>query len=107
MKNLEFSTILRAALLTLLLSLASGFAFAGNGHQTKPDLAKKEENVRKQQGQRITPEKKKIAAEKLKAERLRLYNSHNSFIRTRFSSKSLTFSFLNSSLNVRLYLLST
>jgi hypothetical protein len=75
MKNQEYSTILRAALLTLLLSLASGLAFAGTGHQTKTDLAKKEENVRKQQGQRITPDKKKAAAEALKAERLRLYKA--------------------------------
>jgi len=75
MKNLKASTVLQAAIMALLLSLASGIAFAGNGHQVNPELAQKREMVRKQQEQRITPEKRKNAAEALKAERLRVYKA--------------------------------
>jgi len=55
-----------------LLSLAGGFAVAA---PMKPELAAKKENYRKQKEQQITPEKRKLAAEALKAERIKVYNA--------------------------------
>jgi len=40
-----------------------------------PELAAKREMVRKQQEQRITPEKKQAAVDALKAERLKIYKA--------------------------------
>lgn len=68
MKNLTLSTLAALFITTLL----SGFAFAA---PMTPELAAKRENYRKQNEQRITPEKRKAAAEALKAERIRLYNA--------------------------------
>jgi len=91
------------ATMTALLSLGSGLCFAANGDKAKPEtarekaeaawqqkqgdstatpgkpssehLAAKREMVRKQQEQRVTQEKRKAAAENLKAERLKVYNA--------------------------------
>lgn len=59
---------------TLVLSLASP-VFAGEGGPLTPELAAKREMVRKQEAQRITPDKKKAAAEALKAERLKVHQA--------------------------------
>ena len=75
MKNRKPATILMVVMMTVLLSLAGGPAFAGNGAPMKPELAAKKEMVRKQQEQRITPEKRKAAAEGLKAERVKIYRA--------------------------------
>lgn len=61
-------------LLVLLLSLAGGIAFASDKTMT-PEIAAKKEMVRKQEAQRITPDKRKAAAEALKAERLKVYQA--------------------------------
>ncbi len=66
-----------------LISIAGGVAYAdgkgaGRGHgkgPMTPGLAAKREMVRKQQEQRITPEKRQAAVEALKAERLRVYRA--------------------------------
>lgn len=55
-----------------LLSLAGTLALAA---PMKPELAAKKENYRRQKEQQITPEKRKIAAEALKAERIKVYNA--------------------------------
>jgi len=68
------STIGMALLLTGVLSTA-GLAIAGESAPLTPELAAKREMVRKQQQQRITPEKRKAAAEALKAERLKVYKA--------------------------------
>lgn len=84
MKNRNFSTILRVVTMTVLLSLAGGLAFAAKDAETKPvgtyghtpqELAARKEMVRRQQEQRITPEKRQAAVEALKAERLRVYRA--------------------------------
>lgn len=68
MKN-QVCNIIATLLMTVLLSLVGGFAVAA---PMTPELAAKKEMVRKQQEQRITPEKRKAAAEALKAERLKV-----------------------------------
>ena len=68
MKN-QVCNIIATLLMTLLLSLAGGFAVAA---PMTPELAAKKEMIRQQQEQRITPEKRKAAAEALKAERLKV-----------------------------------
>jgi hypothetical protein len=75
MRNWKLSTI-GALIMTLLLSSAGGLAFAAAGAPLTPELAAKKEMVRKQQEQRITPEKRKAAAEALKAERLKVYKAN-------------------------------
>lgn len=55
-----------------LLSLPVTFAAAA---PLTPELAAKREMVRKQQEQRITPEKRKKAVEALKAERIKIYKA--------------------------------
>jgi hypothetical protein len=75
MKKRKFGTIALVVMMTLLLSLAGGFAYAAPKAPMKPELAAKREMVRKQQEQRITPEKRKAAAEALKAERVKVYQA--------------------------------
>jgi hypothetical protein len=76
MKNRKFSTIGMAAMMTVLLCLASGITFAAKeGAPMTPDLTAKRENFRKQHEQRITPEKRKSAADALKAERLKVFRA--------------------------------
>jgi hypothetical protein len=75
MKSRIFHTIGIPVMLTLLLSLTSGSTFAAGGAPMTPQLAAKKENFRKQQAQRVTPEKRKAAAAALKAERLKVYQA--------------------------------
>jgi hypothetical protein len=75
MKIRKLGTIVMSLMITVLLSLAGGFAFAANSPPMTPELAAKREMVRNQQQQRITPEKRKAAVEALKAERLKIYNA--------------------------------
>jgi len=75
MKSYKPSTATMAVMMTLLLSPAGGLAFADNGAPLTPEYAAKRENFRKQNEQRITPEKRKAAAEALKAERLKVYKA--------------------------------
>lgn len=62
-------------LVIALLTLSSGVALAEDKTPLTPELAAKREVVRKQQGQRITNEQRKAAAEALKAERLKVHNA--------------------------------
>jgi aspartate-semialdehyde dehydrogenase len=55
-----------------LSAISGGQAIAGN---MKPELAAKKENHRKQEEQRITKEKRKVAVDALKAERLKIYKA--------------------------------
>jgi len=75
MKKRTPVTIIMVATMTVLLTLAGGLAFAENSAPMTPELAAKKEMVRKQQEQRITPEKRKAAAEALKAERIKVYKA--------------------------------
>lgn len=75
MKNRKLSIFGISVLMTALLSLDGGFAFAANGTSMTPELAAKKEMVRKQQEQRITPAKRKAAAEALRAERIKVYKA--------------------------------
>jgi flagellar basal body-associated protein FliL len=83
MNNRKVSTIVILVIMSVLLAFAGGLAFAANGHQNKPaggtpltpELAAKKEMVRKQQQQRVTPEKRRAAADALKAERLRVHRA--------------------------------
>jgi hypothetical protein len=62
-------------MMSLLLSVVGGFVYAAPKAPMKPELAAKREMVRKQQEQRITPEKRKAAAEALKAERVKVHQA--------------------------------
>jgi predicted outer membrane protein len=75
MNNRKFSTIVMIVMMTALLSLAGGLAFAADSAPMTPEFAAKRENVRKQREQRVTPAKRKVAAEALKAERLKVYRA--------------------------------
>lgn len=85
MKNLELNTtgtlpqrlhvLMMTVMVTLLLSMASGLAFAADSAPMTPELAAKRENYRKQHEQRITHEKRKAATEALKAERLKVFRA--------------------------------
>lgn len=75
MKNLKFDAIVIVLMMTFLLSLTGGLAFAADHDPLTPENAAKKENFRKQNEQRITPAKRKTAVEGLKAERLRVYNA--------------------------------
>lgn len=91
MNKRKVSRIAMMAAMTALLASMSVFSFAAADAKAKPKLAKgdkaaptkpssehlakKAEMVRKQKEQRITPEKRKAAAERLKAERQRVYDA--------------------------------
>jgi hypothetical protein len=75
MKSRNLSTRVMIVLMTVLLSLAGGLAVAAKDKPMKPELAAKKENFRKQNEQRITPEKRKSAVDALKAERLKIYQA--------------------------------
>jgi hypothetical protein len=73
MRNKKSRTIGMASLLVVLLSLTGGLCFAADGTASlTPEMAAKREMVRNQQEQRVTPEKRKAAAEALKAERIKV-----------------------------------
>lgn len=72
MKSRRLGAIGLVAIITGLITLAGGQVLAAN---MKPELAAKKENHRKQEEQRITPEKRKIAVDALKAERLKVYKA--------------------------------
>jgi hypothetical protein len=74
MKIHKFSSIALGVVLSGVLPL-SGLALAEDAQPLTPELAAKREMVRKQQDQRITPEKRKAAAEALKAERLKIHQA--------------------------------
>ena len=60
---------------SVLLSLAVGLACATDNAPMTPAYAAKRENFRKQNEQRITHDKRRAAAEALKAERLKVHNA--------------------------------
>jgi hypothetical protein len=79
MKKWKLGTILAVVMMTMLLSSAGG-SFAATHKQPgagpmKPELAAKKEMIRKQHEQRITPAKRKVAADTLKEERLKIYRA--------------------------------
>lgn len=79
------SNLVITAMMALLLSFTCELAVAANGTtkakpagtygHTPEELAARREMVRRQQEQRITPEKRQAAVEALKAERLRVYKA--------------------------------
>ena len=75
MNNRNLRTIVSGVMVTALMTLSGGLAFADKGGHMTPELAAKKEMVRKQQEQRITPEKRKAAVDALKAERIRVYQA--------------------------------
>ena len=83
MKKRKFGTIALVVMMTLLLSVAGGFTYAAPKAPMKPELAAKREMVRKQQEQRITPEKRKAASEALKAERVKVYQAKQAALKVK------------------------
>jgi hypothetical protein len=71
MRNRRKGTFALTTIMAVLL-LAGGFAFAEEQAPMTPEYAAKKENFRKQQEQRITNDQRKAAAEKLKAERVKV-----------------------------------
>jgi hypothetical protein len=72
MKNRKLNTGVVLVMMTALLSLAGTLVFAA---PLTPELAAKREMVRKQEEQRVTPQKRKAAADNLKAERTKVYKA--------------------------------
>lgn len=73
MKRRRHGTI---GIVVMLTFLSAGVgAFAADGAPMTPELAAKREVIRKQEEQRVTPEKRKAAAEALKAERLKVHQA--------------------------------
>lgn len=72
MKSVK-SCCIAVAVMTALT--AGGAAFAADSLPMTPELAAKRETVRRQEEQRVTPAKRKAAAEALKAERLKVHNA--------------------------------
>ncbi len=75
MRNHKPTNHPRLMLTAAILALSSSFALVAHCGQLSPKHAAKREMVRKQQEQRVTPEKRKAAAEALKEERRRIYNA--------------------------------
>ncbi|OGW34367.1 MAG: hypothetical protein A2X58_02340 [Nitrospirae bacterium GWC2_56_14] len=75
MNNLKQSFILNAVIMTVLLPLTSLLAIAAQNKPMKPELAAKKEMIRTQREQRPTDNQRRSAAEKLKAERLKVYKA--------------------------------
>ena len=73
MKRRKHGTIGIVAMMTVMS--VGGGAFAADGAPMTPELAAKREVVRKQEEQRVTPAKRKAAAEALKAERLKVHQA--------------------------------
>ena len=71
------SNLVMIVMMTVLMLMVGGLASAANPNPTPmtPELAAKREMIRKQQAQRITPDKRKKAIDALKAERLKVYNA--------------------------------
>lgn len=75
---MENKKIAAAFIPTVIISIATAsIGFAEQVPMT-PELAAKREMVRKQEEQRITQDKRKAAAEALKAERLKVYRAKES-----------------------------
>lgn len=72
---MKIKTLSSIALVLSAMLPLSGLALAEDAQPLTPELAAKREMVRKQQDQRITPEKRKAAAEALKAERLKVHQA--------------------------------
>ncbi len=75
MKNQKSTAKVFIVMITAMMSLSASLAFAAKPAPLSPELAAKREMVRKQEEQRITPEKRKAAVEALKAERLKVYKA--------------------------------
>jgi hypothetical protein len=86
MKNRKLSFGIMLVMTTALLSLAGNLAFAA---PLTPEMAAKREMVRKQQEQRVTPEKRQAAAEELKAERLKIYKAKQGALQSNPSSSKI------------------
>lgn len=71
-KNRNLGSISLVTLIAGLLALSGAIVIAADHAPLTPELAARKEMVRKQQEQRITPEKRKAAVEALKAERLKI-----------------------------------
>jgi hypothetical protein len=66
---------LAIVMMTVLLSLTGGVVFAADHAPLTPELAAKKENHRRQKEQQVSHEKRKAAADNLKAERMRVYQA--------------------------------
>ena len=75
MRNKTAASLIAATVLTTAFTCAGGIAGAGETVPMTPELAAKREMVQRQQNQRFTDEKRKAAAEALKAERLKVYKA--------------------------------
>lgn len=71
MKNRKLS-IFVSVMVTLLLALSAALAVAA---PMTPKVAAKKQNYDKQKAQQVTPEKRKVAVDGLKAERTKIYKA--------------------------------
>lgn len=75
MKNRKLGRLGFCLAITLLLQMSVGMASAAPRGPMRPEVAAKVENHHKQTEQRVTDEKRKVAVDALKAERLKVYNA--------------------------------
>jgi outer membrane murein-binding lipoprotein Lpp len=75
MRSTKVGKIVAVMAVTSMLAGVVGTARAEQAAPMTPELAAKKEMVRKQQEQRLTNDKRKAAAEALKAERVKVYKA--------------------------------
>ena len=74
--------IMSAVMMAVPLTLTAGLTLANAGSAATPELNAKREMVRQQQEQRVTQEKRKAAAEALKAERLKVHKAKQTMMKS-------------------------
>jgi hypothetical protein len=78
MKSTSIFTALSFTIVTMLLSLGVGSAFAAESAPMTPELAAKGARVKTQQSKKITQAQRQAAADAIKAERLKLHQLQQS-----------------------------
>lgn len=78
----------RASIVTFLMLMSVSMVFAQEKQPLTPQLAAKKHMVEQQKEQRITQDKRKVASDGLKAERLKIYKAKEAQKRSRDRSHS-------------------
>lgn len=90
MKNQKVMKIGRSVLFGTLFIVIGNVANADIGEPMTPDVAAKAERSKHQQAERITPAKRKAAAQALKAQRQKLHDARKSAPQTIQGSVGIT-----------------
>jgi hypothetical protein len=79
MENRKFSSCV-SVMVAVLLTLSATLAFAA---PMKPEVAAKKQNYDKQKAQQVTPGKRKVAVDGLKAERMKIYKAKQDALKSK------------------------